>query len=222
MNLKHLLFTLFIVFSVFAVVNTATAVDNGTDIVDDTPNDVSNHEIDVNQPNNDISQSGIDESPSDIEISQSYDPQIVYKGDLVNVYISFKNNGNSTGHDLIIYYNLPKEFDFLIYPSEFENGKFNIDSIYPGELIKYTFICKALISNITAIFEVSLDGSTFIPLDIYVQPDNNNNQSNQSDINDDGYNKINTDSVNSQPTGNPLALLLLGLISIPLFIYKRH
>ena len=221
MNLKHLLFTLFIVFSVFAVVNTATAVDNGTDIVDDAPNDVSNPEIDVNHPNNDISQSGIDESPSDIEISQSYDPQIVYKGDLVNVYISFKNNGNSTVHDLIIYYNLPKEFDFLIYPSEFENGKFNIDSIYPGELIKYTFICKALISNITAIFEVSFDGSTFIPLDIYVQPDNNN-QSNQSDINDDGYNKINTDSVNSQPTGNPLALLLLGLISIPLFIYKRH
>ncbi len=35
MNLKHLLFTLFIVFLVFAAVNVASAVDNDTNIVDD-------------------------------------------------------------------------------------------------------------------------------------------------------------------------------------------
>ena len=220
MNLKHLLFTLFIVFFVFAVVNTATAVDNGTDIVNDAPNDVSIPGVDVNQPNNDISQSTIDTCQSDIELSESYEPSIVYKGDLVNVYLTVKNNGNSTIHDLIIYYKMPKEFDFLIYPSEFENGSFIIDSLYPGELIKYTFICKALVSNVTAIFGASLDGSSFIPLDIFVQSDNDNNQSNQSGINDGG-NKINTGHANLQPTGNPLTLLLLGLLSIP-FIYKRH
>ncbi len=221
MNLKHLLFTLFIVFLVFAAVNVASAVDNDTNIVDDNQYDVSTPEIDVSQSNSEVTQSSMDTTQSDIDISQSYEPSTVYKGDIINVYLYVRNNGNSTIDDLIIYYNVPKEFEYLICPAEYDNGKVIIDSLNPGELIKYTFICKALVANITAIFEISLDGSSFIPLNVFVQPDNDNNQSNQSDINDD-VNKINSDSVNLQPAGNPLVLLLLGLLSIPLFIYKRH
>lgn len=220
MNLKHLLFALFIVFFVFAAVNVASAVDNDTNIVDDNQYDVSTPEIDADQSNSEVSQSDIGTTQSDIDISQSYEPSTVYKGDIINVYLYVRNNGNSTIDNLIIFYNVPQEFEILICPAEYDNGKVIIDSLNPGELIKYTFICKALVANITAIFEASLNGSSFIPLDVYVQPDNDN-QSNQSGING-GVNKINTNSVNLQPAGNPLALLLLGLLSIPLFIYKRH
>lgn len=202
MKFKRVLFALIIVFSIFALTNAVSADENDTAIVNDTLDDIST---------------------PDVDISQSYEPSIVSKDDIVDVYVDVKNNGNESINNLTIFYNIPKEFDLLIYPAEYANGMFVIDGIQPGEIIRYTFICKALISNVTAIFEASLDGSSIIPLDIFVQPEGGNNESNQSDINGSTTSQIvNNAAIGLNPAGNPFALLIFGLLLIPLSIYKRH
>ena len=201
MKVKYVLFALIMVFSIFALTNAVSASENDTGFVNDTSEDIST---------------------PDVDISQSYEPSTVSKGDVVDVYVDVKNNGNNAIQNLTIFYKIPKEFDLLIYPSEYENGMFIIDSIAPGQILRYTFICRALVSNVTAIFEASMDGSSIIPLDIFVQPESGNNNSNQTDINGSGQ-IVNNAPINLNPAGNPFALLLLGLFLIPLSIYnKKH
>lgn len=202
MKFKHVLFALIIVFSIFALTNAVSADENDTAFVNDTPEDIST---------------------PDVDISQSYEPSIVSKDDNVDVYVDVKNNGDESINNLTIFYIIPKEFDLLIYPAEYENGMFLIDVINPGEILRYTFICKALVSNVTAVFEASLDGSHIIPLDIFVQPESGNNESNQSDVNGGSTSQIvNNVAIGLNAAGNPFALLILGLLLIPLSIYKRH
>ncbi|WP_407414632.1 hypothetical protein [Methanobrevibacter sp.] len=201
MKVKYVLFALIAVFFIFALTNVVSASDNDTIFVNDTSEDIST---------------------PDVDISQSYEPSTVSKGDMVNVYVDVKNNGNEAIHNLTIFYKIPKEFNLLIFPAEYNDGKFIIDNIVPGEILRYTFICQALVSNVTAIFEASLDGSSFIPLNIYVQPENVNNESNQSDINGSTSQIVNNAPIGLNSAGNPFALLILGLLLIPLSIYKKH
>ena len=200
MKFKLVLFALLVIFFILALSNVVSAAENDTYFANDTPNDVST---------------------PDIDISQSYGPSIVNKDDVVDVYLDITNNGNETVHNLTIFYNVPKEFQLLIYPAEYNGGKIIIDSLYPGETVRFTFISQALESNVTATFEASLDGSTMIPLDIYVQPESGNNESNQSDSSNSGqiFNNVNFDS---NSTGNPFALLILGLFMLPLSIHKKQ
>ncbi len=200
MKFKYVFFALIVVFSIFALANAVSADENETVIANYTQEDVST---------------------PDIDISQSYEPSTVSKDDVVNVYVDVINNGNETINDLTIFYKIPKEFNLLLYPSEYDDGKFVIDSLYPGQLLRYTFICQALVSNVDAIFEASLDGSSIIPLVITVQPEGSTNESNQSDVN--GFSHVvNNAPTELSPAGNPFALLILGLFLLPLSIYKKH
>lgn len=200
MKFKQVLFALIVIFFIFALANVVSAAENNTAFVNNTQNDVST---------------------PDIDISQSYWPSVVNKDDAIDVYLDITNNGNETVHNLTIFYNVPKEFQLLIYPAEYDGEKIIVDSLYPGEKIRFTFVSQALESNVTATFEAGLDGSTMIPLDIYVQPESGNNESNQSDSSNSGQ-LFNNGNFDSNSTGNPFALLILGLFMLPLSIHKKH
>ena len=200
MKFKQVLFALIVIFFIFALANVVSAAENNTAFVNNTQNDVST---------------------PDIDISQSYWPSVVNKDDAIDVYLDITNNGNETVHNLTIFYNVPKEFQLLIYPAEYDGEKIIVDPLYPGEKIRFTFVSQALESNVTATFEAGLDGSTMIPLDIYVQPESGNNESNQSDSSNSGQ-LFNNGNFDSNSTGNPFALLILGLFMLPLSIHKKH
>lgn len=205
MNSKIILLSLFIsVFALF-VISSVCAIDNETILQDNS--------------------SQVDEINSDLEFNQDYSQNIVQKNEIFEVYLSVKNNGLDTFHNLSIYYPLPEGLKLLIFPKEYDGQSWFIDTLYPSETTTLTLICEPLIANTTYDFVVSYGGTEISEMNIYCEPSKDSDIIPDNPIPDnpipDDYGMINAlKSVNSdntelKDTANPIFLLLFTLIFIP-------
>lgn len=201
MNSKSIFGLLSLIILTLFLVSNINAADNETIISDNNANENYN-----------------------IEFNQSYEPSVVHKGDIVDVYLHVKNVGQDTYHNLSIVYPLPQGLNLLIFPSEYDNRTWFIDTLYPGEDDLLTLVCIPTVADKTYEFTVGIDSQTLInsTMDLYVEGETNS--SNNTDIFDGGAIKavdaINNSDLSLKETANPIFVLLFAIIFIPFIRIK--
>lgn len=117
----------------------------------------------ANNPNSSL-------NPENIKINHYYTPEKVVDNELVTVVVNVTNEGQIAYHNLTLYYNLPQGIEPLIWPSEYVNGTWTIDSLYPGKYYSLMIVGMITVSNTTLTTTLSDDNETLSTLDIRVFP----------------------------------------------------
>lgn len=201
MKSKLIILSLFVLIFALFIVSNVSAIDNETIIGDNS------------------TQSG--EITSDLEFEQSFDHKTVKKSEIFEVYLTVKNNGLEAYHNLSIFYPLPKGLNLLIYPNEYNNQSWFIDSLYPSESSTLTLVCQSLIDNTSYDFVASYGGTKVSEAKIFCEPENHSNNTpdnNQGIV--DVLKSVNSGDIELKNTANPIFLLLFTLIFIPYIRFK--
>lgn len=202
MNYKSIFGILLLITLTLFLVSSINAADNETVILDNNANEDYN-----------------------LEFNQSYDPSVVHKGDIFEVYLHVRNVGQDTYHNLSILYPLPQGLNLLIFPVEYDNSTWFIDTLYPGEDDMLTLVCVPTIAGKVYEFNAGIGSQTLLnsTMDIYVEGENTNS-SNNTDIFDGGaikaLNSINNSDLSLKETANPILVLLFAIIFIPFIRIK--
>lgn len=117
----------------------------------------------ANNPNSSL-------NPENITIDHYYTPENVTDNQLVTIVVNVTNKGQIDYHNLTLYYNLPQGIEPIIWPSEYVNGTWIIDSLYVGESYPFMIVGLITVSNTTLITTLSDENETLSTLDIIVFP----------------------------------------------------
>ena len=202
MNSKGIFGLLILIILTFFLVSSINAADNKTIVSDNNANENYN-----------------------LQFNQSYEPSVVHKDDVVEVYLHVKNVGQDTYHNLSILYPLPQGLNLLIFPVEYDNSTWFIDTLYPGEDDLLTLVCVPTIAGKTYEFTAGVGSQTIMnsTMDMYVEGENTNS-SNGTDIFDGGVIKavgsVNNSDLSLKQTANPILVLLFAIIFIPFIRIK--
>ena len=203
MRSKNILFALLMIILALMLVSTVNALDNDTVLDDNKPHAISDY--------------------PDLVFEQSYDPKVVYKDNVFEVLLSVRNTGQNTYHNVSIFYPLPDGLELMIWPSEYENSVWLIDTLYPGELNTLTLVCIPKIANTTYEFQAIVDGETVADMEIYCEeaPEPEPEPVPPFDPDSHGGGAVDivksaaTNGISLHDAGNPIFLLLFMIIFIP-------
>ena len=202
MKSKNIIFSFLMIILALLLVSTASASDNDT-------------VLDANSPQ------VLSEYP-DLVFEQSYDPKIVYKDSLFEVFLSVRNTGQNSYQNVSIYYPFPDGLELVIWPSEYNDPIWFIDTIYPGERNTLTLVCIPKIANTTYDFPAIVDGQTVTDVKIYCEdvPEPEPGPEPHVDPSHHGgaidvVKSVGENGISLKDAGNPIFLLLFMIIFVP-------
>ena len=199
MRSRNIIFSFLMLILALVLVSSVSALDNDTVLDDNSPQSVSDY--------------------PDLVFEQSYDPKVVYKDNVFEIFLSVRNTGQNTYHNISILYPLPDGLELVVWPSEYDSSVWLIDTLYPGDLNTLTLVCIPKIENTTYEFPAMVDGQTVSDMEIYCEeaPEP------EPPVGPDHHGRGAVDVVKSaaangidlKDTGNPIFLLLFMIIFIP-------
>ena len=109
-------------------------------------------------------------NPDDLDIQHNYNPDKVIKGQYFTLFVNVTNNGQVDYSNLSLFYNVPEGLEMIIWPSEYVNGKWTIDSLHPGESDTLSIVCMPTVSNVTLTPSLSDGVQTLSTLNVTIDP----------------------------------------------------